>query len=77
MTVHATPPTVAVDMGVKRAPFRLMLWFEPVLKLFGEVDQIIGVGCWMVTADVPKMPDGELVAFTVTTFGEGTIAGAV
>jgi hypothetical protein len=31
----------------------------------------------MVTAEVPKIPDGVLAAFTVTTFGVGTVAGAV
>ena len=31
----------------------------------------------MLTADVPLMPEGLLVAFTVTTLGVGMAAGAV
>jgi hypothetical protein len=66
-----------MEEGRKLLPFKVVLMLVPVVTVLGYVDQITGMGCTMLTCEFPKIPDGALVAFTVTTFGDGTTAGGV
>jgi hypothetical protein len=77
LAVQAMPPTLTVEAAWKLEPLSDMVWFDPVLKVLGELDHTFGVGCMMLTADVPLMPEGLLVACTVTMLGVGMAAGAV
>jgi hypothetical protein len=77
IAAHETPFTCTMELSWKFAPFRLMVWFDPVGRLLGYVDHTTGIGCTTFTVAEPETPDGVLAAFTATTLLDGTLAGAL
>ena len=73
------PPRCAVDCGVKLVPVTVSVVSElPMFTVVGEIELRVGAGLAMVTEAEPvPVVVATLVAFTVTVFGEGGIAGAV
>jgi hypothetical protein len=73
------PLSSTVDCGVKLVPVTVNVVFPlPASTTVGEIELRLGAGFTTVTAaEAVRVGSTTLAAFTVTTFGEGGIAGAV
>ena len=73
------PLRCTVDCGVKLVPVTVrVVSLLPASTVTGEMELRVGSGLTTVTDAVPvRVGSTTLAAFTVTTFGEGGIAGAV
>jgi hypothetical protein len=73
------PLSCTVDCGVKLVPVTVRIVSGlPASTAVGEIELRLGAGFTTVTAaEAVRVGSTTLAAFTVTTFGEGGIAGAV
>jgi hypothetical protein len=79
LVASEVPLSSTIDCGVKSVPVTVRVVSGlPASTAVGDIELRLGAGLTMVTDAVPvRVGSTTLVAFTVTTFGEGGIAGAV